>query len=85
VKQCTIGVTGTKFILETAGDDSLCVLGIHEAKIKFGQYEFNHSVIVANTTDYVLKGLNLMEQKQQNSVMKSGRDETSRGLEMSRV
>jgi len=41
------------FILETAGGDLLLVLGIHEAKIKFRQYEFNHLVLVPNLTDDV--------------------------------
>jgi len=38
------------------------VLGIHEPKIKFGQFEFNHLVLVANITDEVLMGLDLMKQ-----------------------
>lgn len=41
------------FILETAGGDLLLVFGIHEAKIKFRQYEFNHLALVANLTDDV--------------------------------
>lgn len=34
VKYCRIGDTRTKFIVETAGGDSMPVLGIHEAEVK---------------------------------------------------
>jgi len=33
VKHCKFSDTGAKFILETAGGDTMPVLGIHEAKI----------------------------------------------------
>jgi len=38
------------------------VLGIHDAKIKFGEHKFNHLVLVANITGDELMGLDLMQQ-----------------------
>lgn len=42
VKYWTIGVTGTMFILETVGDDSMSVLGIQEADelVTLGRHVF---------------------------------------------
>jgi len=82
VKHCRISDTGTKFILETAGGDTIPVLGIHGAKIKYGQHEFNHLVLVANITDDVLMGLDLVKQHKfyldlENSLIKVNRDEFS--------
>nr|WPV71156.1 MAG: replicase [Ips erranti-like virus 3] len=80
VKHCRISDTGTKFILETAAGESMPVLGIHEAEVKLGRHVFNHTVFVANITDDVLMGLDLMEQHKfqldlENRLIKTGQDE----------
>jgi len=68
--------------LETAGGDTRTVLGIHEAKLQFGQHEFNHLVLIANLTDDILMRLDLMRQHTfhldlENSVIKTKRNEFS--------
>jgi len=82
VKRCRISDTGEKFILKTAGGDTMSVLEIHEAKIQLGQHEFNHLVLLANITDKVLMGLDLMRLHKfhldlENSVIKTNRKEFS--------
>jgi len=58
------------------------VFEIYEAKIEFGQHEFNHLFLVANITEDVLMGLDVMWQHKfhfnlKNSIIKINRDEFS--------
>jgi len=67
--------------METAGSDSMSVLGIHEPEVKLERQVFHHVVFVANITDDVLLGLDLMEQHKfqldlENRVKKIGQDES---------
>jgi len=50
VKHCGIIDTGAKFILEAGGGETMPVLGIHEAKIKYGQHEFGSCTITDDDT-----------------------------------
>ncbi|KAJ8979132.1 hypothetical protein NQ317_016750 [Molorchus minor] len=77
---CKMKPTTNNFILETAGGETLPVIGVHEAEFQLGRTVFRHQVFVANITDDVLMGLELMKKhgfqlNLQERSIKTGQDE----------
>ncbi|KAJ8978456.1 hypothetical protein NQ317_011056 [Molorchus minor] len=77
---CKMKPTTNNFILETAGGETLPVIGVHEAEFQLGRTVFRHQVFVANITDDVLIGLELMKKhgfqlNLQERSIKTGQDE----------
>ncbi|KAJ8981733.1 hypothetical protein NQ317_008994 [Molorchus minor] len=77
---CKMTPTSNNFILETAGGETLPVVGVHEAEFQLGRTVFRHQVFVANITDDVLMGLELMKKhgfqlNLQRRSIKTGHDE----------
>ncbi|KAJ8977448.1 hypothetical protein NQ317_007804 [Molorchus minor] len=77
---CKMKPTTNHFILETAGGETLPVIGVHEAEFQLGRTVFRHQVFVANITDDVLMGLELMKKhgfqlNLQERSIKTGHDE----------
>ncbi|KAJ8975435.1 hypothetical protein NQ317_005471 [Molorchus minor] len=77
---CKMKPTTNNFILETAGGETLPVIGVHEAEFQLGRTVFRHQVFVANITDDVLMGLELMKKhgfqlNLQERSIKTGHDE----------
>ncbi|KAJ8983161.1 hypothetical protein NQ317_016260 [Molorchus minor] len=77
---CKMKPTTNNFILETAGGETLPVIGVHEAEFQLGRTVFRHQVFVVNITDDVLMGLELMKKhgfqlNLQERSIKTGQDE----------
>ncbi|KAJ8914386.1 hypothetical protein NQ315_017476 [Exocentrus adspersus] len=60
VAHCKMQDTEKKYLLETARGEAIPVKGVHLAEIKIGKKTFKQKVFVADTTDDVLLGLDVM-------------------------
>ncbi|KAJ8967972.1 hypothetical protein NQ317_003326 [Molorchus minor] len=77
---CRMKQSTNNLVLETAGGETLPVIGVHEAEFQLGGTVFHHEVFVANIRDDVLMGLELMEKhgfklNLQERLIKIGQDE----------
>lgn len=59
---CRLQPTARNFILETAGEETLPVTGVHNAEIRLERTVFRREVFMGDIVDDVLLGLGLMEQ-----------------------
>ncbi|KAJ8913363.1 hypothetical protein NQ315_008753 [Exocentrus adspersus] len=62
VAHCKMQDTEEKYLLETARGEAIPVKGVHLAEIKIGKKTFKQKVFVADITDDVLLGLNVMSE-----------------------
>ncbi|KAJ8910227.1 hypothetical protein NQ315_015919 [Exocentrus adspersus] len=60
VAHCKMQDTEEKYLLETARGEAIPVKGVHLAEIKIGKKKFKQKVFVADITDDVLLGLDVM-------------------------
>ncbi|KAJ8915941.1 hypothetical protein NQ315_016617 [Exocentrus adspersus] len=60
VAHCKMQDTKEKYLLETARGEAIPVKGVHLAEIKIGKMTFKQKVFVADITDDVLLGLDVM-------------------------
>ncbi|KAJ8910601.1 hypothetical protein NQ315_003971 [Exocentrus adspersus] len=60
VAHCKMQDTEEKYLLETARGEAIPVKGVHLAEIKIGKMTFKQKVFVADITDDVLLGLDVM-------------------------
>ncbi|KAJ8915928.1 hypothetical protein NQ315_016603 [Exocentrus adspersus] len=60
VEHCKMQDTEEKYLLETARGEAIPVKGVHLAEIKIGKKTFKQKVFVADITDDVLLGLDVM-------------------------
>ncbi|KAJ8911359.1 hypothetical protein NQ315_011652 [Exocentrus adspersus] len=60
VAHCEMQDTEEKYLLETARGEAIPVKGVHLAEIKIGKMTFKQKVFVADITDDVLLGLDVM-------------------------
>ncbi|KAJ8913809.1 hypothetical protein NQ315_002715 [Exocentrus adspersus] len=60
VAHCKMQDTEEKYLLETARGEAIPVKGVHLAEIKIGNMTFKQKVFVADITDDVLLGLDVM-------------------------
>ncbi|KAJ8914234.1 hypothetical protein NQ315_003598 [Exocentrus adspersus] len=63
VAHCRIQNTDEEYQLETANGEAIPVKGIHLAEIRLGNSTFRQEVFVADITDDVLLGLNVMAEQ----------------------